>query len=146
MDSSTVFVDPVLFQRIINDCTKRPEKRKIAPKSVINRYMSLLELPGSRGPHPFSWILQTPQIQIADLRPVHNRYSANTACRDLDPSASFSLPSNLPCLTRADGEYEILRQKTSFSIPNAIVESFVDFWEALISRCSRIHNNCTQIF
>src|SRR5436190_11966678 len=72
VNSSSFFVDSVIFQSIVDYRAKRAKKGKITPKPIINGDMSFLKLAGSCRPHPLPWILQTPQIQVSDLRSVHN--------------------------------------------------------------------------
>ena len=60
VNSASFFVDPVVFQSIINNRAKRSKEWKVAPKPIVNGDMCLLKLPGSRRPHPLPWILQTP--------------------------------------------------------------------------------------
>ena len=71
MNSASFFVDTVIFHSIINNRAKRSKESKVAPKPVVNGDVSLLKLAGPRRPHPLPWILQTPQIQVADLGSVH---------------------------------------------------------------------------
>jgi len=72
VNSTSFFVNSVIFQSIVDNRAKRPKKWKITPKPVVNSDMSLLKLASSCRPHPLPWILQTPQIQISNLRSVHN--------------------------------------------------------------------------
>ena len=68
MTSAPNLINTIRLQRVRYDRTKRSQVRQHRPQPITNRYMRSMQLSCSRSPEPFSRIMQTPNIQVSDLR------------------------------------------------------------------------------
>lgn len=70
MTAAAHLVDAVVGERVANDGAQRSEIRQRRPKPVADGDVRGMQLAGACGPETFSWVVQIPEVEIADLRAV----------------------------------------------------------------------------
>src|SRR5260370_27942759 len=76
-------------QGVVRDRDHRPQVRETGPEPVEGGYVGALQLARARGPEPLAWVVQTPEVEVADLRSFYGD-DAHDAARSHGPRISTS--------------------------------------------------------
>src|SRR5260370_34309714 len=66
-------------QGVVGDRDHRPQVRETGPEPVEGGYVGALQLARARGPEPLAWVVQTPEVEVADLRAFYGDHPHEAA-------------------------------------------------------------------